>query len=131
MLQQSQLIRYVHGQAENKFIPHKLVATLFNVSCTSRVTGHIRAARKDAKNNFTIHNVGFDAIPREKVIKEYTTDLTRELFADGKKDVLILIMDGTYIYLGITNHQAKNNYLQIHFDILNFFSQFNIPQGCL
>ena len=85
-------------------LSHELVATLFNVSCTSRVTGHIRAARRAAKQNFTIHNVGFDAIPREKVIKEYTTDLARELFADGKDDVLILIMDGTYIYLGIIQY---------------------------
>ena len=52
-------------------------------------------------NHFTIHHLGFDAVTREKVIEKYTTDLARELFADGKRDVLILIMDGTYIYLGM------------------------------
>ncbi len=84
-------------------LSHELITTLFGVSCTSRVSGHINAARTSMTKHFTIHHIGFDAVTREKVIEHYTTDLARELFADGKRDVLILIMDGTYIYLGIKN----------------------------
>ncbi len=82
-------------------LSHEIMATLFGVSCTSRVSGHLYAVRRSLSKNFTVHHIGFEAIPREDVISKYTTDLARILFADGKDDVMILIMDGTYIYLGI------------------------------
>ena len=79
----------------------ELVATLFSASCRGSMSRHVRTVRKALTQNFVPFNIGFEAVTREDVINKYTTEMARILFADGKRDVMILIMDGTYIFLGI------------------------------
>ncbi len=40
------------------------------------------------------------------MINEHTTQIARTLFAEGRQDVAILVMDGTYVEIGKSQAHA-------------------------
>ena len=88
-------------------LSNTVLATLFCFS-DKRTVGHVlESARVALMKNFVQYHLGFEHIIREAVIREHTRPLAKQLLASGK-DVAILVMDGTYLYV----QKSGNNRLQ-------------------
>ena len=80
-------------------LSNTLLATLFHLKSKRSVSRIIHQVRAALMKDFVPNNVGFSHISRDDVTGKHTTTFARELLADGNKDIVILIMDGTYIYI--------------------------------
>ena len=49
--------------------------------------------------DFVPLNVGFHHSTREHIIDRLTTEISKQLFSDPISDTVILVLDGTYIYI--------------------------------
>ncbi len=67
--------------------------------CRRQVAKIVESARKAIMKDFVPHNLGFDHITRQNVIDNHTTDISKQLFSDPISDTVILVLDGTYIYI--------------------------------
>lgn len=76
-----------------------LLATLCGFRCRRQVAEIVESARKAIMKDFVPHNLGFDHITRQNVIDNHTTDISKQLFSDPISDTVILVLDGTYIYI--------------------------------
>ncbi|KAK3107904.1 hypothetical protein FSP39_024854 [Pinctada imbricata] len=83
---------------------NRLLSTIFNMEKTS-IRRAIKAAREEMEVNFIPHYLGFQHISREKIIEEHTRPLAQELFGSTLYKPVILVIDGTYIYI-----QKSNNF---------------------
>ncbi len=50
-------------------------------------------------DDFVDKNLGFEAISREDVKNKYTSPLAKEIYLPDNDDNVILVCDGTYIYI--------------------------------
>ena len=88
-------------------LSNTVLATLFSFS-GKRTVGHVlESARVALMKNFVQYHLGFEHITPEAVIREHTRPLSKQLFPSGK-DVVILAMNGTYLYV----QKSGNNRLQ-------------------
>ncbi|KAH3783932.1 hypothetical protein DPMN_161882 [Dreissena polymorpha] len=78
-------------------LSNKVLSTLFDVSKSS-VRRAIQTSRKVLMTDFVPFNLGFSHISREDVINKHTRNLAQLLFTENKEQV-ILVLDGTYIYI--------------------------------
>lgn len=78
---------------------NKVLSTLFNISKSGirRSIKVIRSALIDG--NFVKENLGFQHITREEIIHQHTRPLAQTLFGDNTQPQVILVLDGTYIYI--------------------------------
>jgi hypothetical protein len=78
-------------------ISHRELSVLFKVS-VRRIHKRIAHTREAflRVNGFVDRNLGPNHISRDQIIRDHTTIIARELFG---KDILILVEDGTYIYI--------------------------------
>ncbi|XP_061170430.1 uncharacterized protein LOC133179753 [Saccostrea echinata] len=76
-----------------------LLATLCGFRCRRQVAEIIESARIAIVKDFVPHNLGFDHITRESIIENHTTDISKQLFSDPISNTVILVLDGTYIYI--------------------------------
>lgn len=79
-----------------KAATYEYIGDVFGVS-RHKVTDHIEKARIELENNFVPKYLGFDNLSRDFLLKE-TTKSSRILHADNKRETLMTIWDGTYIY---------------------------------
>ena len=49
--------------------------------------------------DFVPKYLGFGNISRDEIIKSYTFTFAKDIFGEGKTDVAICVVDGTYIYI--------------------------------
>ncbi|KAK3102132.1 hypothetical protein FSP39_009062 [Pinctada imbricata] len=78
---------------------NKVLSTLFNVSKSS-VRRCIRSVRSALMSGeFVRENLGFQHITREKVIRDHTREIAKTLFSEDPDRQVILVLDGTYIYI--------------------------------
>lgn len=76
-----------------------LLAILCGFRCRRQVAEIVESARKAIMKDFVPHNLGFDHITRQNVIDNHTTDISKQLFSDPISDTVIIVLDGTYIYI--------------------------------
>lgn len=78
---------------------NRVLSTLFNISKSGirRSIKVIRSALIDG--NFVKENLGFQHITREEIIHQHTRPLAQTLFGDNTQPQVILVLDGTYIYI--------------------------------
>lgn len=78
-------------------LSHSILSTLFGVS--RRTIGKaITSARQALLKDFVPKHLGLAHLTRDDFIKIHTTDMAKGLFSEDE-DVVILIADGTYIYI--------------------------------
>ncbi|XP_071122620.1 uncharacterized protein, partial [Mytilus edulis] len=82
-------------------LSNKLMSTLFKVSISRRA---INTVRQSLMRSFVPLYLGFESITREQIIKDHTRPLAKTLL-DADDDNMILVLDGTYIYI-----QKSNNF---------------------
>lgn len=73
------------------------LSTLFAIDAR-KVSRAIGAARNGLRTSFVPDFLGFDHIPRDKVIEKHTRGISKTLFANSQ-DLAILVADGTYIFI--------------------------------
>ena len=76
-----------------------LLATLCGLSSRRQVAEIVKRARVALVRDFVPLNVGFHHLTREHIIDRLTTDISKQLFSDPISDTVILVLDGTYIYI--------------------------------
>ena len=55
-------------------------------------------------STFVPRNLGFNHINRREIIEQHTSRIARDLMCDGKSDKAIIVVDGTYVYIQVNNH---------------------------
>ena len=89
-------------------LSHDVLAVMFsfpNRQTAGRVTHSVLSA---LTQYFVPYNLGFNHVSREKVITQYTRPLAKMILANNSNDVVILVLDGTYVYV----QKSGNNRLQ-------------------
>jgi hypothetical protein len=76
-----------------------VLATLCGFSNRRQVSEIIKRPRVAMVRDFVPLNIGFDHLTRERIIDCHTTDISKQLFSDPISDTVILVLDGTYIYI--------------------------------
>ena len=75
----------------------------------------INSARQALKVSFTSFNLGFGHVTRQHIIDRHTATIAQQLMCDGGKDTVILVLDGTYVYIQVSR------YLFTRFSIISRF----------
>ena len=88
-----------------------ILSTLFRTSKSS-LRRAISAVRKALLINFVPENLGFHHISRDQIINDHTRPLAQTLFRSVEKTQVILVLDGTYIYVNKSNnfHFQRRSY---------------------
>lgn len=88
-----------------------ILSTLFRTSKSS-LRRAISAVRKALLIKFVPENLGFTHISREEIINKHTRPLAQTLFGSIEKNQVILVLDGTYIYVNKSNnfHFQRRSY---------------------
>ena len=88
-----------------------ILSTLFRTSKSS-LRRAISAVRKALLINFVPENLGFHHISRDQIINDHTRPLAQTLFGSVEKNQVILVLDGTYIYVNKSNnfHFQRRSY---------------------
>lgn len=76
-----------------------LIATLFEFKSRRKVAHIIQQARTALAKDFVPFNLGFSHLSRESLVNDHTTDIAKQLFSDPISDTVILVMDGTYVFI--------------------------------
>jgi len=84
-------------------LSNAILSTLFGIQ-KRRVGRAITTARIALMSSFVPQYLGIDHVSPESIIKDHTTSMAKTLFAGGK-DVCILVVDGTYMFI-----QKSSNY---------------------
>lgn len=85
-------------------LSNKVLSTIFNISKSS-LRRAMASVRKSLIASFVPQNLGFEHLSREEVIEMHTKPLAHTLFGDIGNSQVILVLDGTYIYI-----QKSNNF---------------------
>ena len=89
-------------------LSNKLLSTLFSISLSSLRRG-LSSVRKCFMDEFVPRHLGFGHVTRDDIICKHTTPIAQRMFGmqeDGDHPKMILVLDGTYIYV-----QKSNNFL--------------------
>jgi hypothetical protein len=84
-------------------LSNKLLSTIFRIGKSS-ICRAIITVRQAMLRGFVPLYLGLESVTRDKLITEHTRPLTQSLFQAAAED-LILVIDGTYIYI-----QKSNNF---------------------
>lgn len=78
---------------------NRILSTLFNIS-KSGIRRSIKSIRSALiEGTFVSENLGFQHVTREQIIHQHTRPLAQTLFGDTTRPQVILVLDGTYIYI--------------------------------
>ena len=89
-------------------LSHDVLAVMFSFPNRQTVSRVIHSALSALTQYFVPYNLVFNHVSREKIITQYTRPLTKMILANNSNDVVILALDGTYVYV----HNSGNNCLQ-------------------
>jgi hypothetical protein len=81
---------------------NKLLATIFGLSKSS-VRRAVSTVRHSFMRSFVPLYLGIESLTRESIIENHTRPLAKALFATNENQ-LILVLDGTYIYINKSNN---------------------------
>ncbi|CAF1525916.1 unnamed protein product [Didymodactylos carnosus] len=81
-------------------LSNTVLGLLFELPDKRAVSRVIESARKALLESFVPDHLGFSHINRRQIIDNHTTTIARELMG-GRNDTLVLIVDGTYIYIQV------------------------------
>ena len=84
-------------------LSNTILAILFQLPNKRAISRAIESARTALMQNFVPNNLGFNHVTRRQIIDEHTSTISRELMCGGESDRAILVADGTYIYIQVTN----------------------------
>lgn len=76
---------------------NKLLSTIFRISRSS-IRRALATVRQALMRSFVPLYLGLESVTREEIIKSHTRALAKTLFDVGENE-LILVLDGTYIYI--------------------------------
>ncbi|CAF1546855.1 unnamed protein product, partial [Didymodactylos carnosus] len=79
-------------------LSNTILALLFESPDKRAVSRAIGTARKAIMKDFVPYHLGISHITRRQIIDNHTTTIARELMGGGN-DTLVLVIDGTYIYI--------------------------------
>lgn len=85
-------------------LSNKLLSTLFKISASS-IRRAIQTVRQALMRSFVPLYLGFDSVTREEIINKHSRPLAKTLM-EVDNDNLILVLDGTYIYIQKSNNFA-------------------------
>jgi hypothetical protein len=83
-------------------ISNKLLSAIFGITRSS-VRRALATAREALMRSFVPLYLGFESVTRESVINQHTRQLATSIFG-STSDNLILVLDGTYIYINKSNN---------------------------
>ncbi|XP_062566452.1 uncharacterized protein LOC134228771 [Saccostrea cucullata] len=77
---------------------YQLLSTIFGISKSS-LRRAMKSVRSALLKNFVPNNLGLQHISREEIITNHTRPLAQELFGNMNNQQVIVVLDGTYIYI--------------------------------
>lgn len=77
---------------------NNLLSTIFAISRSS-IWRAFFSVRQALMKSFVPAHLGLQHITREQVIETHTRPLAQTLFGDGTNTQVILVLDGTYVYI--------------------------------
>ena len=77
---------------------NSVLASLFEMNDKKVISRAIDSAIKALMTDFVPKNIGFHHINRDNIIKNHTTTIAKKLMGSNK-DVVIVVADGTYLYV--------------------------------
>ena len=80
-------------------LSNALIATLFGFSSRRQVARIIQQTRTALVRDFVPLHLGFSHLSRDKIVNDHTTDIAKQFFSDPISDTVILVMDGTYVFI--------------------------------
>ena len=80
------------------------MTSLFQLPDELTILRAIKSARGALVSTFVPQNLGFNHISRREIIEQHTSRIACGLMCDGKSDKVIIVVDGTYIYIHVNNH---------------------------
>ena len=89
-------------------LSHDVLAVMFSFPNRQTVGRVIHSALSALAEYFVPYNLGFNHVSREKAITQYTRPLPKMILANNSNDAVILVLDGTYVYV----HKSGNNCLR-------------------
>ena len=57
-------------------------------------------------SSFVPRNLDFNHISRRTIIEQHTSSIAHDLICNGKSDKAIIVVDGTYVYIQVNNHDV-------------------------
>ncbi|CAF4435900.1 unnamed protein product, partial [Didymodactylos carnosus] len=81
-------------------LSYTVLDLLFELPDKRAVSRVIESARQALLESFVPDHPGFSHINRRQIIDNHTTTIARELMG-GRNDTLVLVIDGTYIYIQV------------------------------
>lgn len=81
-----------------------VLAILFQLPNRRTIARSIESARRALMNSFVSNNVGFDHVNREEIIRQHTSSIAQKLMCDDDPDTAILVVDGTYLYIQVSEN---------------------------
>ena len=85
-------------------LSNRVLASLFQLPDELTISRAIKSARSALMSTFVPQNLGFNHINRREIIEQHTSSIARDLMCDGKSDKAIIVVDGTYVYIQVNNH---------------------------
>ena len=85
-------------------LSNSLLTIMFELPDKRVVSRIINSARQALLESFVPYNLGFNHITRQEIIDLNTTTIARELMCDGGEDTVVVVVDGTYIYIQVRKY---------------------------
>ena len=85
---------------------NRLLATLFQTSDKKIISRALESARTVLMSRFVPYHLGFSHITRRQIIDQHTSTISRQLMCDDEFDKVIIVADGTYIYIQVNSHHV-------------------------
>ena len=89
-------------------LSHGVLAVMFSFPNRQTVGHVIHSAISALAQYFVPYNLRFNHVSREKAISQYTRPLAKMILANNSNDEVILVLNGTYVYI----HKSRNNCLR-------------------
>ena len=85
-------------------LSNRVLASLFQLPDGLTISRTTKSARDALMSTFVPRNLGFNHISRREIIEQHTSRIARDLMCDGKSHRAIIVVDDTYVYIQVNNH---------------------------
>lgn len=96
-------------------LSNRVLTSLFQIPDELTISRAIKSPRSALMSTFVPLNLGFNHISCREIIEQHTSGIARDLICDGKSDKAIIVIDGTYVYIQVNNHDFL--FILIIFDV--------------
>ncbi len=84
-------------------VSNRFLASMFHLPDKRAVSRTIDSARQAILKTFVPNHLGFGHVTRQDVIDRHTTTIARELMCGGSSSTVIVVIDGSYIFIQVRN----------------------------